>query len=244
MTDAAKLNSRKLLTTMHYQASMMGMYYILIPAVLLFNFAIAMATRSDIPAGSVDSPALVFSLIIGIQLQGIIFKHCIYSGVSRRTFFAAALVNIFVFAAVLSLFTCVLLQIIAESGQVSSSLFTLLYIMAGDSTDARTFGVGTWLLWAFTFNLAMAVLGWFCKVVYMALSKTGRRLAFAGLVVLSSVFTLINTFVQSGFAYGWILFVLGLNGIPDPYLACLHFGLSAVVFGTGTYLILRRVQIQ
>ena len=223
-----KTNNQKIKTVLMYQ-----MWYLLpsfaVMAGILIVFMI-LSTTAGIINTSYDMAVAIFLLVIGLLVQGILFRYCLYNGTSRRTYFIASMIAVFVFSTLVGLFAATAITI--DGG---SSIFEMVY------TPQSFFAKFAWV----TLLSAMCmIIGWFMKVVFDALSRFWRFFAIGALFAVVVILILINFFAVPDMFWRVTGAILGLRLYsPTPYFALMWFSVLSFGFGTATWLILRRVQV-
>ena len=267
MTKSNKrIDIRKLWTVLKHQLIINWTIFMMVPIMLVFNMILGIVTPDTAPSGAIDLTAIFFVLTIGVIVQGALFKYCQYNGTSRRTYFLASLAFIAIVALFSSLISSGLSQIMIATSNTWFDVFGLQFIfiipegtyygyhyIGGQqevvnimfSYAAANFGMR--LFWTFSAMLFIAFLGWFAKVVFDTLSRKGRFIALGSILGLTVILTLLTLFAFDnmwGALFGFF-FAINLLGHTAAAAAVSAAWLLffAAAFGTGTWLVLKRLPV-
>ncbi|MDD2227639.1 MAG: hypothetical protein PHH71_03590, partial [Clostridia bacterium] len=210
--------------------------------VTVFNIIVAIIITNAVSdgstgSGSLDGTFVIWMIIIGLTFFASSFKVALLSGMSRKTYFLSSIITLTAFSFVMSIIGSLFI-LLAENVSNTFTLYTMMY-------GKNILGL---FVWMFSSGFLMATLGWFIISIFYRTSKKQRLVICAFLLLIPSIFILINMLTNGAvgnFLSTILLNIIGFGGVvPNPYIASISMLILSLILCAGTFFLLRRAELK
>jgi hypothetical protein len=204
---------------------------------VLISVAVIRLVNTPGPAGTGDFIALITIPILTIVFFSPGFKYVLSQGISRKTYFLAASLDIALLAAVLAVIVTIFYAISLKVANVWM-IYKLLY---------RNENLLSVVIWEFGALFFLGMLGWFIRLVYYVSNRTAKYTVSIAPFVVAALFVLFNAMVDGRMGraiWDFLKTVMGFSYVnPAPHIGMATMLAAAVILGGPVFLLLRRAQI-
>lgn len=204
---------------------------------ILISVAVLKLVNTEGPAGTGDGIALIMIPILTIIFFAPSFKYTLSQGISRKTFFSAASLDIVLLAAVMAIVVTIFYIINLKISNVWM-IYKLIYPQQG---------IPGLIAWEFAALLFLGMLGWFVRLVYYISNRPAKYTVSITPFVLAALLILFNALADNRMGravWEFLKTVMGVSGgSQNPYIGMASLLAAAVIFGGFSLLLLRRAQI-
>lgn len=227
------------ITRLHFLSAFNGQI-ITCFANLLLNLVIsiiALRVADGHRAGVCDFLALGWIFFIGLIFFIPVFRYTLSLGISRRTYFIAGSLGIFLLAAVMAVIV-LLYQVINQRVAGMWMLYELIY------PDQGLLGL---LVWEFTSLLFLGMLGWLIRLIYYLSNRPVKFIISSAPFVIFLLLLLFNILLDGVIGRALLDFIksfMGISGVtPNPYIGTGSMLAAAVILTAPVFLLMRRIQV-
>ena len=193
-------------------------------------------SSGNVSFGGFGFSAVIFLFIAAMNSFKVNFKFMLANNVTRKSFFAAALLGLGGMAAVMSLLDFISDRIL-KTMIPYVGLFEGLY--KNNSLAAN-------LLWTFALLLFAACWGWLITILYYWCSKLMKTVISILPVLIVILLGILNERVGGAISTAVVRFLTVSLGFVDynAYIAVLSFMIGSLILGGLSYLLIRRMPIK
>jgi len=220
-----------------YQLYRSWQYTVMLGLILLLNIILGIIfKKSGITGGSTDIITFIFAPILGMELFRIVFRFSIFNGSSRKTYLLSSMLTILLTSAVWTVMTGIII-ILSKKFATNIIIFPMIF------SD----GLVAMFTWIFAVSLALICFGWLVSILFNVLSKNAKLIVMFAGIIIGTIFSLLNVYVDSFSSFTGRMFGL-LLGITEnfvsAYLSAVMFLILAAVLVLFNWLLVRRLEIK
>lgn len=220
-----------------YQLYRSWQYTVMLGLILLLNLILGIIfKKSGITGGSTDIITFIFAPILGMELFRIVFRFSIFNGSSRKTYLLSSMLTILLTSAVWTVITGIII-ILSKKFATNIIIFPMIF------SD----GLVAMFTWIFVVSLALICFGWLVSILFNVLSKNAKLIVMFAVIIIGTIFSLLNVYVDSFASFAGRMFGL-LLGITEnfvsAYLSAVMFLILAAVLVLFNWLLIRRLEIK